>query len=71
MNLKYLQCGRARIVFRTLPTKSLAVKGEKCTGGKKVQTKTYSCYCVGVWWEKLEIVIGKTAKTKLLQEPEN
>jgi hypothetical protein len=37
--------------FWVLPTKLLAVKGEKCTGGKmsKVRLK---CYRVGIWWEK-------------------
>jgi hypothetical protein len=37
--------------FQTLPTKSLAVKGEKCTGGKSPK-KDLQCYCVGIWWEK-------------------
>jgi hypothetical protein len=34
------------LFFAHYQQKSLAVKGEKCTGGKKVQTKTYS---VIVW----------------------
>jgi hypothetical protein len=34
--------------FRALPTKSFAVKGEKCTRGQNVRRKTL-CYCVGTW----------------------
>jgi hypothetical protein len=38
------------LFFRALPTKSLVVKGEKCTG-VKMSKKDLQCYCVGIWWE--------------------
>jgi hypothetical protein len=45
MNLKHLQCGRNMIVFRALPTKSLAVKGEKCDRGQNAQERFRVLLC--------------------------
>jgi hypothetical protein len=44
------------VFFQALPTKSLVVKGEKCTGSK-CPKKVLQCYCVGIWWEKLESLL--------------
>jgi hypothetical protein len=59
------------LFFRTLPTKSLTVKREKCTGGKMPK-------------ERLSVIVWeygrkngkasrdwKSSKTKMFQEPEN
>jgi hypothetical protein len=48
------------LFFRALPTKSLAVKGGKCTGGQNVQTKAYS----GFVCEEYGVGNGKAAKPR-------
>jgi hypothetical protein len=48
------------LFFGELPTKSLAVKGERCP------KKELQCYFVGILWVK-----WKSSKTKMFQEPEN
>jgi hypothetical protein len=54
-----------------LPTISLVVKGEKCTGCKMSKKKDLQYYCVGIWWEKWKkpLVIGKAAKPRCFKNP--
>jgi hypothetical protein len=60
------------LFFRVLPTKSLAIKGEKFTGGQNLQRKAYSV----IVWEYdgrngKTACVCKSSKTKMCQEPEN
>jgi hypothetical protein len=52
------------IVFRALPTKSLAVKGEKCTGGKMSKERlVLLCGNMAGEMEKL-LMTAKAAKPR-------
>jgi hypothetical protein len=60
-----LQCGRTGLFFQALSTKSLAVKEEKCTGGKMFQEGLTVLLCGNMVGEmEKPIVIGKAAKAR-------
>jgi hypothetical protein len=55
------------IVFQALPTKSLAVKVEKCTGGKMYKERLTVLLCGHMVGEmEKPLVIGKAAKRTCL-----
>lgn len=51
--------------YRALPGKTLALKGETCSGGKKSNERLSVVFCCSLTGEKLKpLVIGKSAKLR-------
>ncbi|XP_071054692.1 tigger transposable element-derived protein 6-like [Onthophagus taurus] len=56
------------LFFRALPNKTLALKSEKCTGGKLSKERLTVLFCVNSVGEKEELlVIGKSARPRALK----
>jgi hypothetical protein len=72
MNLKTVTMRTKEDILRALPSKSLAVKGEKFTGGKMSKQRLTVLFCGNMAGEmENPLVIGKTAKPRCFKNLKN